>query len=228
MLLCLLSYPFSCSVSPILYSSSQLTLFPCRSPPGCPSNSSVVHCGAVYHRPIAHLTHNQVCLVLEFSAAWARHTFCSSQIPICFLLSEQGFPETVWEVTRVSGCAEAICVWQHISSGSQREQQAIGKKHWITCKNVRNDWTRCSGEQHGDASRFLVLGGRTEHPPHFEPFYFQNNGNKNVVKYLLPTGYHRDIATYHIAECSFLFNRTLLLQIIHNFVLLFSKLSTIF
>ena len=105
-----------------------------------------------------------------------------------------------------------------LSSGSQREQQAtVGRNTELLARKVcekwlnKMQWWATWGLWHyfeADASRFLVPGGGTEHPVHFfEPFYFQNNGNKNVVKYFLPTGYHRDIATYHIAECSFLFNR---------------------
>ena len=114
--------------------------------------------------------------------------------------------------------ASGLC---SLSSGSQRKQQApVGRNTELLVRKVcekwlnKMQWWATRGLWHyfeADASRFLVPGEGAEQPLHFffffESFYFQNNGSKNVVKYLLPTAYHRDIATYHIAECSFLFNR---------------------
>ena len=72
-----------------------------------------------------------MCLVLEFSAVWAGTLFVMIQIPIHFLLGEQGFPETVWEVTGVSGRAEAICVWalQPQLRKSKEAASTSGKKY---------------------------------------------------------------------------------------------------
>ena len=152
-----------------------------------------------------------------------RHTFCNDPDSNPFSARWTRFPrDSVGSDRSVRPCRSYLCLG---SAASAQEVKGSSKHQWeeilsyLQGKYVRNDWTRCSGEQHGDSDTILKqmlldfwCREKGQNSLYiffffFESFYFQNNGSKNVVKYLLPTAYHRDIATYHIAECSFLFNR---------------------